>query len=188
MADADTASTPTATAGRGSPTPYLILYQTRAPLSLKNCPLRDHILRHIGLLYTGSATARRPTLPKQATVLTQCSGSVTTRTSPMPLRRAISATLRADSQVLPAVSSRRIAASGTPHLPQDAPTSRLPHRARVRPRRQSVRGDLPGPGSTTRLRDASRPRRRRRTRSPATQYLRPENHSNPRSPSCLTWD
>src|SRR5918995_3409351 len=41
--------------GRESaPTPYLILYQTRAPLSLRNCPPRDHFLRHIGLLYTGS--------------------------------------------------------------------------------------------------------------------------------------
>src|SRR5918995_4655579 len=101
--------------GRESaPTPYLILYQIRAPLSLTNCPLRDHFLRHIGLLYTGSATASRPTLPKEATVLTQCNGSVTTRTSPMPLWCATSATLTADSQVLLAVSSRRIAASGTP--------------------------------------------------------------------------
>src|SRR5215213_3996222 len=96
------------------PTPCLILYQTRAPLSLTNCPLRNHFLRHIGLLYTGSATASRPTLPKEATVLTQCNGSVTTRTSPMPLCCTISATLTADSQVLLAVSSRRIAASGTP--------------------------------------------------------------------------
>src|SRR5918993_3793603 len=103
-----------------NPTPCLILYQARAPLSLTNCPLRDHFLRHIGLLYTGSATASRPTLPKEATVLTQCKGSVTTRTSPMPLWCAISATLKADSQVLLAVSSRRIAASGTP-IPRRMP-------------------------------------------------------------------
>src|SRR5918995_4617008 len=101
--------------GRESaPTPYLILYQRSAPLSLTSCPLRDHFLRHIGLLYTGSATARSPARSKAETVLTQCRGSLTTSTAFVPSLRAISATSMADSQVLRALPSHTIAASGTP--------------------------------------------------------------------------
>ena len=100
----------------------------------------------------------------------------------MSLRRAISATLTADSQVLLAVSSHTIAASGTPisRRMSDITTASRGRKFALAAGRYEEIGQSP----TVQLARMPRPGLQRRARSPSWQYLCPENHGDPGSGHC----